>query len=345
MENEFYSQENHGPYSLYDLGDFHLECGKTLPNCQLAYSCFGELNAGKTNAIVFTVMFSGTNKSMEKYIGNGLALDPEKYFIVVPNQLGSGLSTSPHNAPPTNNGPNFPEVSIGDDVRAQHQLLTEKFDVKNIELVLGWSMGAQQTYEWCVRYPDMVKRAAPIAGTAKTTPHDSLYVDVFCEALKSDPAWNNGNYTEPHAVTLGLKRLAHVFALMGNCTEFYRQQEWKKLGFNSLDSYLSDFWETWFNPMDPNNLLCMASKWKRGDASSHSGKNLQEVLKSIKAKVFVISFTEDMFIPTRDCKIEQELIPNSELRQIPTLWGHFGMLGLFQEDFDLINNTLHELLQ
>ena len=130
MENEYYSQENHGPYSLFELGDFQLECGRTLANCQLAYSCFGELNSEKTNAIVFTVMFSGTNKAMEKYIGKGLALDPEKYFIVVPNQLGSGLSTSPHNAPPPDAGPDFPQISIGDDVRAQHRLLTEKFGVK-----------------------------------------------------------------------------------------------------------------------------------------------------------------------------------------------------------------------
>ncbi len=345
MGNTYYSQENHGPYSVYGLGDFSLECGKTLANCQLAYSCFGELNEDKTNAVVFTVMFSGTNKAMEKYIGKGLALDPEKYFIVVPNQLGSGLSTSPHNAPSPDSGPDFPEISIGDDVRAQHQLLTEKFGVKSIELVLGWSMGAQQTYEWCVRYPEMVRRAAPIAGTAKTTPHDSLYVDVFCEALKTDPAWDGGRYEGPHDVELGLKRLAHVFALMGNCTEFYRQQKWTDLGIDSLDNYLSGFWETWFKPMDPNNLLCMASKWKRGDISAFTGKSLEDTLGAIQAKVFVVAFSEDMFIPVSDCKAEQELIPGSELKVISTLWGHFGMLGLEQKDFDSIDAHLGELLR
>ena len=345
MGNTYYSQENHGPYSVYGLGDFSLECGKTLANCQLAYSCFGELNEDKTNAVVFTVMFSGTNKAMEKYIGKGRALDPEKYFIVVPNQLGSGLSTSPHNAPSPDSGPDFPEISIGDDVRAQHQLLTEKFGVKSIELVLGWSMGAQQTYEWCVRYPEMVRRAAPIAGTAKTTPHDSLYVDVFCEALKTDPAWDGGRYAGPHDVELGLKRLAHVFALMGNCTEFYRRQKWTDLGIDSLDNYLSGFWETWFKPMDPNNLLCMASKWKRGDVSAFTGKSLEDTLGAIQAKVFVVAFSEDMFIPVSDCKAEQELIPGSELKVISTLWGHFGMLGLDQKDFDSIDAHLGELLQ
>ena len=345
MDNEYYSQENHGPYSMYELGDFELECGKTLPNCQLAYASFGELNEDKTNAVVFTVMFSGTNKAMESYIGKGLALDPEKYFIIVPNQIGSGLSTSPHNAPLPDNGADFPDISIGDDVRAQHQLLTEEFGVKSIELVTGWSMGAQQTYEWCVRYPDLVKRAAPIGGTAKCTPHDSLYVDVFCEALKSDPAWEGGRYTDAHGVELGLKRMAHVFALMGNCTEFYRQQKWEALGIDSLDNYLTGFWETWFKPMDPNNLLCMASKWKHGDVSAFTGKSLEDTLAAIQAKVFVIAFTHDMFIPLGDCQAEQQMIPNSELKEVPTLAGHFGMLGLLDGDFDQINGYLGELLQ
>lgn len=345
MDNEYYSQENHGPYSMYELGDFELECGKTLPNCQLAYASFGELNEDKTNAVVFTVMFSGTNKAMESYIGKGLALDPEKYFIIVPNQIGSGLSTSPHNAPLPDNGADFPDISIGDDVRAQHQLLTEEFGVKSIELVTGWSMGAQQTYEWCVRYPDLVKRAAPIGGTAKCTPHDSLYVDVFCEALKSDPAWAGGRYTDAHGVELGLRRMAHVFALMGNCTEFYRQQKWEALGIDSLDNYLTGFWEAWFKPMDPNNLLCMASKWKRGDVGAFTGKSLEDTLGAIQAKVFVIAFTHDMFIPLGDCQAEQKMIPNSELKEVPTLAGHFGMLGLLEGDFDQINGHLGELLQ
>ena len=170
MENEYYSQENHGPYSMYELGDFSLESGETLPNCQLAYASFGELNEDKTNAVVFAVMFSGTNKAMESYIGEGKALDPAKYFIIVPNQIGSGLSTSPHNAPAPHNGADFPDISIGDDVRAQHQLLTEKFGVKSIELVLGWSMGAQQTYEWCVLIRTWSTRAAPIGGNGQDHP-------------------------------------------------------------------------------------------------------------------------------------------------------------------------------
>ena len=96
--------------------------------------------------------------------------------------------------PPPAGKANFPRVRIGDDVRAQHRLVTEKFGLDSLALVAGGSMGAQQTYEWAVRYPDVVKRAAPIAGTAKNTIHDFLFAETLVEAITSDPGFNKGFY-------------------------------------------------------------------------------------------------------------------------------------------------------
>lgn len=344
LQNDFYAQEAQGPFELYPLGDFELEEGGTLPYCQLAYKTVGTLNEAKDNAILFPHMYSGKHKDMEGYVGEGMALDPNKYFIILPNMIGNGLSTSPHNTPDPVGMGNFPKVTIGDDVVAQHKLVTEKFGVTELQLVLGWSMGAQQTYEWAVRFPDMVKRAAPIAGTARVTPHDYLYVDVVSDAIKSDPAWNNGFYTEPNAVKEGLRRHARIFALMGACTELYKQELWTKLGMNSLDEFLTNFWEAWFAPMDPNDLLCMLSKWQRGDVGVHAGGDLEKALSRIKAKVMVIAFEEDMFIPVRDCEAEQKMIPGSTLKIIPSPWGHFTMFGLFPEDKSAIDTAFKELL-
>ena len=343
--NEYYTQENHGPLEFYSLGDFQLESGEILQNAQLAYAVHGKLNAAKDNAILFTIMFSGTSKNMEHYIGKGKALDPDKYCIILPNQLGGGLSTSPHNIDGPQSMANFPRISIADDVIAQHKLITEHFGIQELQLVTGWSMGAQQTYEWAIRYPDMVKRAAPIAGTARCTPHDALYVDVFSEALKSDPNFNNGNYITPHACELGLKRLAHVFALMGLCPEFYKQEKWKDLGFESMQAMMEDFWEAWFLPMDPNALLIQAHKWKTGDCGNHADGNLKAALKKIKAKTFVIAFKEDMFVPVKDCAGEQKYISNSELKVIPSLMGHFTMLGLQDSCYLEVSKMFKNLLQ
>ena len=215
VDNEYYSEENLGPHEYFELGDFPLIQGETLKDAKLAYRTHGTLSESKDNAILFPHMWSGTSKSMEIFIGEGRPLDPSKYFIILPGQFGNGFSSSPSNTPPPHNMGAFPNVMIGDDVVAQHRLVTEVFGIEELQLVTGWSMGAEQTYEWAVRFPDMVKRAAPFAGTAKTTPHDYIFVRSHENAIKSDPAWNGGFYTEPHAVEVGLKRHAEVWPVMG----------------------------------------------------------------------------------------------------------------------------------
>lgn len=148
IENPYYSPEMHAPYELFSLGDFVLEEGYTLPDCQLAYATFGELAPEKNNAVLITTWYSGTHQVFaDVYIGSEHALDPERYFIVVVNQIGNGLSMSPHNTEGSFAMARFPHLRIGDDVRAQEQLLREGFSIEQIELVMGGSMGVQQTYE------------------------------------------------------------------------------------------------------------------------------------------------------------------------------------------------------
>jgi homoserine O-acetyltransferase len=345
IENEFYSQKVHGPYEVFDAGDFELEEGGKIRGLQLAYATFGTLNSRKDNAILVTTWFSGTNKIMEQaYVGEGRALDPNKYFIVIVNQIGSGLSSSPHNTPPPFDMANFPHVRIGDDVRAQHKLLTEKFGLTHLELVVGGSMGAQQTWEWAVRFPDMVRRAVPIAGTAKNTPHDFLFTEVLNDAIKADPAWNGGWYKEPHAVRLGLRNHGRVWALLGLSTEFFKRELWRGLGFSSLEDFQIGFIEAYFLPMDPNDLLCQGWKWQRGDVSRNTGGNLEQALGRIKAKMFVMPIDEDMFFPVRDCAAEQAMVPHSELRVIKSVWGHFGLFGIEDEFRAQVDRNLKELL-
>lgn len=90
--------------------------------------------------------------------------------------------------------------------------------------------------------------------------------------------------------------------------------------------------------------LCMAEKWKHGDSSRDYDGNIEKALSRIKAKTVVIAFKEDMFIPVRDCQDEQEKINNSELVIIDSLWGHFTMMGIDENDFKAINQTIEKLL-
>ena len=345
IDNSYYSQAVHGPYELYDVGNLLLEEGGTIRSCSLAYATFGTLNAAGDNAILIPTWYSGTNKIIEQvYIGKGRALDPDKYFIIVINQIGSGLSTSPHNtAAPAGMG-NFPHVRIGDDVRAQHKLVTEKFGLHSLALVVGGSMGAQQTYEWAVRYPDMVKRAAPIAGTAKNTIHDFMFTETLVEAITSDPGFNNGFYASSADVREGLLRHAKMWAVMGWSTAFFQAERHKVLGFSSMDDFIINFMNAFFSVMDPNDLLCMAWKWQRGDVSRHTGGDLRAALGRIKAKTFVMPMSSDMFFPPADCQAEWRLIPDAEFHPIETLDGHLALFGADPSAIGQLDKHLSALL-
>jgi homoserine O-acetyltransferase len=348
IENPYYTPEYHGEYDLISIGRLDLEEGGSIPDCQLAVTTWGELNEARDNAILITTWYSGTHQIWrEVYVGPDHALNPDQYFIVAINQIGNGLSTSPHNAAGPNADlamSNFPNVHIGDDVVAQERLLREYFGIEKLALVVGGSMGAQQTYEWAVRFPDKVERAAPIAGTASNTPHDFLYGKALREQIQSDSGWNGGEYESNAEVEDGLKRHAHIWAIMGFSTEFWKQEVWRGLEFESKEAFLDGFLEPYFTAMDPNDLLTMAWKWQRGDVTRHTGGDLEAALGRITAKTFVIPIDEDMFFPPRDCEAEQSLVPDSELRIVEDIGGHLGLFGIAPTYMPQIDQHLGDLL-
>lgn len=345
MSRPYYSQEIHGPYETYDLGDFELEDGGSIRGLKLAYATFGALSPQKDNAILFPSWYAGSSKILERaYVGPGRALDPDKYFIILVNQIGNGLSSAPHNTPQPFNAASFPRVRIGDDVRAQHRLIVEKFGIERLALVLGGSMGAQQTYDWAARFPDAVARAAPIAGTAKGTAHNRLLVQTFIDAIASDPAWDGGWYANPAAVHRGLRRHARVFAASGFTPDLYNYQIWRKLGFTSGEDFLTGFVENHFLPQDPNNLILLLTKWRDTDVSRISNGDLKSALARIKAKTFIIALQEDQFFPFKDIAAEQKLIPNSEVKLLTSLWGHLAIFGVDPGYNEQIDVYLKELL-
>lgn len=346
IENPFYTEEFHGPYELFDIGDLVLEEGHTLRGCKLAYATFGELNGAKDNAILVPTWFSGTHQILrDLYIGPEHALNPEEYFIVVVNQIGNGLSSSPHNTPGTfASGPRFPRVRIGDDVVAQERLLREAFGVEELALVVGGSMGAQQTYEWAVRFPEKVKRAAPMAGTAKNTPHDLLFTQALMDAITNDPGWRGGWYEVPSDVREGLRQHGLIWSVMGLSTEWWKQEKWRPLGFASREDFQTSFVDAYFSVLDPNSLLAQGWKWQRGDVSRHTNGDLAAALGRITARTFVMPIDEDMFFPPRDCAAEQKLVPNSELRVIEDISGHWGLFGFEPTFLEQVDRHLGELL-
>lgn len=333
----YYDEAAKGPHRVFELGDLELESGARLPGARLLYKTHGQLNEARDNAVLLPHMYSGSSSSVESLVAAGRALDPERWFVICPGQLGNGFSTSPSNTPPPLGGGAFPSVTIGDDVTAQHRLLTEALGIERLALAVGFSMGAQQAYEWAVRFPPMVQRLAAVAGTARTTAHNALVVELAEDAIRSDPAWNLGHYHDAQAVRAGLRLHAHVWSATGLSHELYRTEGWRDAGFTSVEDLVDRLFEADFAPMDPNNLLCMCWKWRHADVARLTGGDLAAALGRITAKTFVIPFSHDLLFAVADCEAEQRLIPRSELRVIDSLWGHYTweMTPAAQEALDV----------
>jgi homoserine O-acetyltransferase len=332
-------------YELFDLGDVTLQGGATLRDAKLAYKTYGELNADKSNAIVYPTWYSGRHWDNEWLIGDGMALDPSKWFIIVPNMLGNGLSSSPSNMPPPYDRARFPHVTFYDQVQQQHKLVTEHFGIETLPLVTGWSMGAGQTYQWAVSYPDMVQRACPFCGSSKTSEHNIVFLEGVKAALTADDAFKGGWYDEKPQK--GLRAMARVYAGWGFSQAFYWEQAYRELGFTSLEDFLVGFWEGFFlDRRDPNNLLAMLWTWQNGDVGNTPGFDGDHVaaLRSIKADTISLPAEKDLYFPPEDEQYASQFIPNGEFRVIPGVWGHFAGGGANPVDTKYIDDVLKELL-
>ena len=332
-------------YEIFDLGDVALQSGLTLRNAALAYKTYGTLNPQRDNAIVFPTFFSSQHTANEPMIGPGMALDPDRYFIIVPNLFGNGLSSSPSNTPPPYDRARFPAMTYHDNIRCQQRLVTEGFGIQRLALVCGFSMGAQQTFHWGAMYPDMVERIAPWCGSARTSPHNFVFLEGVKAALCADEAWRGGWYERPP--TKGLRAMARVYAGWAPSADFYRERVYLDIGFSSLEDYIITAWEGRYLQLDANDILAMVSTWQHGDISDNPlyEGDFEKALGAIQAKALVMPSRTDQYFPPEDNANEVSHMPNAELRVIPSIWGHLaGGPGRNPEDTGFIDAALKELL-
>jgi homoserine O-acetyltransferase len=315
-------------YEIFELGEVRLQMGETLRDAKLAYRIYGSLNEAKSNAIVYPTWYSGQHYDNEWLIGEGMA----------------GLSSSPSNTPPPYDRARFPHVTVYDNVSVQHRLVTEQFGIQRLQLVTGWSMGAGQTYQWALSYPEMVPRILPFCGSAKTSRHNFVFLEGVKAALTADAAFQEGWYDKPP--TKGLRAMARVYAGWGYSQAFYWEELYSQLGYSSLEDFLVGFWEGFFLKKDANNLLTMLWTWQHGDLGATPGFNgdLERALGAIRAKAIVTPAEKDLYFPPEDNAYEVRHMPNAELRVIPGVWGHFAGGGVNPTDTKFIDDGLKELL-
>ena len=308
-------------YETYELGDVPLLSGDVLRGAWLTYKTHGQLSPSGDNVVLLPSFYTGTHKRTEGFFGPGRAIDPDRHFIICTDLIGNGLSISPSNSL-HQLGPDFPLVQMWDNVACQHHLLTEKLRVEQIALVAGWSMAGCQAYQWAAQYPDMVSAILPFCASAKTSPHNFVFLEGVKAALCADGSWNGGHYTtQPVA---GLGAFGRVYAGWAFSQTFFREGLYRKLGFETVEDLLKDWEVDHATGWDANNLLAKLATWQAGDISAGPLYNgdLTAALNAIKARAILMPCTQDLYFPPEDNAIEAEHMPSARFRPYASPWGH-----------------------
>jgi homoserine O-acetyltransferase/O-succinyltransferase len=331
----------------FTLHNFRTESGVVLPEAKIVYGTYGHLNAAKDNAILLPSHYMAEMHGYDWLIGPGKALDPDRQFLVATELFGNGRSSSPSNTPEPFHGPRFPVMTIRDNVNAVHQMLSQELGVSHLRAVIGFSMGAQQAFQWSVSYPDFMDRIVATSGTAKTYGHGIVRLESEITALTTDPVFNNGNYTaEPEK---GIQAFAIVWTAWLYSQEWWRQELWRtdQPAGTTLQKVIEQYKTNFIPGADANNLILQMRTWEKHDVGTTPGFDGDEkkALRSIRAKVLYMPSETDLYFPVTDARYEAQFIPNCDLVPIPSLWGHPAGAGASPADLVFLNKHIGAFLQ
>ena len=328
------------------IANFRTESGVTLPQARVVYGTFGHLNAARDNVVLLPSHYMADHDGYDWLIGPERALDPAKLFLVATELFGNGHSSSPSNTPEPYHGPRFPVMTIRDNVEAVHRLLTEELKVTHLRAIVGFSMGAQQAFQWAVSYPAFADKIVATAGTAKTYPHGVVRLEGQIAAITADAAFQNGDYTSPP--TKGLEAFATVWTAWLFSQEWWRKELWRAGSppGTTFEQVLHEFRTNFIPGADANNLILQCRTWEKHDVGTTPGFNgdVEKALRSIKAPFLYMPSETDLYFPIGDARYEAGFMSTVTLTPIPSLWGHTAGAGPNPADLKFLNEKIGRFL-
>ena len=328
------------------IKNFRTESGVVLPEARVVYGTYGHLNVAKDNAILLPSHYMAEMHGYDWLIGPGKALDPTKQFLITSELFGNGRSSSPSNTPEPFHGSRFPVTTIRDNVEAVHHLLTSELGVQHLEAVIGFSMGAQQAFQWAVSYPTFMDRVVATSGTAKTYGHGIVRLESQIDAITADPTFNNGDYTaQPKK---GIETFNLIWTAWLFSQEWWRQELWRteEPAGTTFKQVIEKYRTHFIDGADANDLILQMRTWESNDVGATPGfnGNVEKALGSIKAPVLYMPSATDLYFPVTDAQYESKFIPHVTLLPIPSLWGHPAGAGASPADGKFLNDHIATFL-
>jgi homoserine O-acetyltransferase len=332
------------------IDNFRTESGAVLPKARIVYGTYGALNAARDNAVLLPSHYMANHHGYDwliagqgaaTQIGEPRALDPTKLFLVATELFGNGQSSSPSNTPEPFHGPRFPVMTIRDNVEAVHRLLVDELRVTHVRAVIGFSMGAEQAFQWAVSYPSFADRIVATSGTARAWPHGIVRLEGQIAALTADPEFKGGDYTTPPRK--GIEAYGMVWLGWLYSQEWWRAEMWKITApERTLQQEIENRRRTFFASNDANDLILQARTWQRHDVGTTKGfdGDTAKALRSITVPVLYMPSETDLYFPLTDAKYESQFISRVSLVPIPSLWGHPAGAGGNPADRAFLNEKI-----
>ena len=310
----------------FALGDMAVERGGTINGAEIGWERHGSLNAARDNLIVYPSSFSAQHGDMAWLIGPDKILDPARYCILAIDMFSNGVSSGAAEVA------GFPAlVTIGDNVRAQHRLVSERFGVERLAGLYGFSMGGIQAYHWAALYPAMVPVAFVVCGSARTADHNKVFLQGLLRVLEAAPEHVGGGRFSAEPVA-ALRAFATIYAGWGLSQDFYRAGLYRTAcGAADLDDFVQTQWVERFALRRAANLYAQALAWHEADIAG--GGDLAAALGRIEARVVLLPSETDLYFRVADNAAELPFLRDGVLRPIPSVWGHrAGNPSLSAED-------------
>ena len=292
------------------IGDFLLENGQKIIDCKVGYRTLGKLNEKRSNAIVYPTAGGSTTYMMELF-GVGAEVDTTRFYLILIDALGNGVSSSPSNSI---SQPKilFPQFSIRDIVNTQYKVLSETLNIHHLAAVVGGSMGGLQALQWAVSYPDFMDKVVSIDATPKLSTYDLLWMNTYIEAVKYDTAYHGGNYK----VNPVLPFANHLSQLVLTTPAYLNNA----VPVDSFSVWLASVEINPFN-VDCNDFLWQTKACMSHDISIVAKGSLENTAKMIKAKMLVIANKQDHVI-NQILSIKFAKLANAELVVMDNDLGH-----------------------
>ena len=306
--------------------DFRFSTGQVLPELRLNYTTVGA-PTGEPVLILHGTTGSGTSLLTPNFAGElfgpGQPLDASRYYVILPDAIGTGKSTKPSDGLRAA----FPKYNYDDMVDAQYRLVKEHLGVKHLRVIIGLSMGGMQTWIWGTRYPDFMDALVPMAAQpTEISSRNWMMRRLIIDAIRNDPDWNNGNYTQQPS-SLQFASVFMGIATNGGNQALYKAAPTREKADQLLDARLTGP----FNG-DANDHLY---QW-----DSSRNYNPSPGLERIQAALLAINSTDDERNPPETGIMERELkrVKNGRLYLIPAseqTIGHstIGLARLWKQSF------------